>query len=173
MNLSPVFCRPHILMLLDTRTAHYTLIGLFVTKSWSDLVRSDRVPRFISVDFLHKHKSDAVSHFFDYKCKIRGVVFIACTRALHRLPDGNLVYQITRSVPIAVIVYYRNEHHGDMRTHVHYRPKKAVGGLRRWLHINNARVMSWYFHLPSLFWGCGYHNSHAASTTPSQCVGCQ
>lgn len=43
-----------------------------------------------------------MSRCLDYKYKIKGVLVAACTRALRRPADGNLVYQITRSVPIAV-----------------------------------------------------------------------
>lgn len=76
-----------------------------------DRDKSHRVRRFISVNIFnpqltqtHNQTFCAVSHCLDYKCKIKGVLVAACIRALRRPAYGNLVYQITRSVPIAVIL---------------------------------------------------------------------
>jgi hypothetical protein len=123
--------------------------------------KSHRVRRFISVDTQTQIRNQTfctVSHCLDYKYKIKGGLVIAYTRALRRPPDGNLVYQIARSVLIAVMLMlrHRNERYGDMRS---YRPAKVVGGLRCWLHINAmfstpGQVMM-FVSSRACFWGCG------------------
>lgn len=163
-------------MLLDTRTACYILMVLCRDLAIGNKSRSRATlhfrrylypPNTNTSDFLR-----AVSHCLDYRCKIKGGLVTAYTRALRRLPDGNLVYQITRSAFIPVILMACAI---AMNVTEICEPTSITDQRKLWaafvagytsMHqrpVVNARPSRDIFISPSLFWGCGYHSSHATS----------
>ena len=161
-------------MLLDTRTACYILMVLC---------------RDLAIGI--KSRSRATLHFrrYLYPPNTNTSDFL-CGESLLRLPIQDQGWFCYRLYPSATQtarwkprvsdnqirvhpgdtdgLCHRNESYGDMRAHVNYRPAKVAGGLRCWLHINASmscgqRPSRDIFISPSLFWGYGYHSSHATS----------